>query len=169
MKLSRKRKRELKQLRSFAENVLEDQKIVLGRAGDVLYEASRQARHLGDEHVAPRVTDAVESVRPSVDRSVAMARTAVDNVRRVATPVVTAALANTVRTLEAIDDPRAKTASHKLVSLSERSGLVPTKKRSNVGGFIALGLGVAAAVGVGYALWQTFRADDELWVASDEM
>ena len=25
-----------------------------------------------------------------------------------------------------------------------------------------------AAAGVAYAVWQTFRADDELWVADDE-
>jgi hypothetical protein len=25
-----------------------------------------------------------------------------------------------------------------------------------------------AAAGVGYALWQTLRADDELWIADDE-
>ena len=36
------------------------------------------------------------------------------------------------------------------------------------GGVIAIGLGIAAAAGVGYALWQAFRSDDELWVAPDE-
>ena len=29
--------------------------------------------------------------------------------------------------------------------------------------------GVAAAVGVAYAAWQTLRADDELWVADDPL
>jgi hypothetical protein len=44
----------------------------------------------------------------------------------------------------------------------------PPKKTSNVGGVIAVGAGVLAAAGVAYAVWQTFRADDELWVADEE-
>ena len=169
MKLSRKRKRELKQLRSFAESVLDEQRVVLGRAGDVLQLAGSQAKHLSDEHVAPRVNEAVDQVRPVVDRSVNAARNAADTVKRVATPVVASALVKTARALDSIDDPRARQASQNITKLSERSGLVPQKKKRNVGGIIAIGLGVAAAVGVGYALWQAFRADDELWVASDEV
>ena len=37
------------------------------------------------------------------------------------------------------------------------------------GGVIAIILGVAAALGVLYAAWQTLRADDELWVADDPL
>ena len=33
--------------------------------------------------------------------------------------------------------------------------------------FHRVGIGVAAA-GLLYAVWQTFRADDELWVADEE-
>jgi hypothetical protein len=33
---------------------------------------------------------------------------------------------------------------------------------------LAIGAGVIAVAGIGYAVWQTFRADDELWVADDE-
>ena len=33
----------------------------------------------------------------------------------------------------------------------------------------ALFLGVAAALGILYAAWQTLRADDELWVADDPL
>ena len=29
-------------------------------------------------------------------------------------------------------------------------------------------IALVAAAGVGYAAWQTFRADDELWVSDDE-
>ena len=29
--------------------------------------------------------------------------------------------------------------------------------------------GVLAAAGVAYAVWQTFRADDELWIADEPL
>ena len=45
----------------------------------------------------------------------------------------------------------------------------PPKKGIGAGGVIAIILGVAAAVGVLYAAWQTLRADDELWVADDPL
>jgi hypothetical protein len=45
----------------------------------------------------------------------------------------------------------------------------PAKKGLGAGGVIAIVLGVAAAVGVLYAAWQTLRADDELWVADDPL
>jgi len=37
-----------------------------------------------------------------------------------------------------------------------------------VGGTIGILIGVAAVAGIGYAVWQTLRADDDLWVADDE-
>ena len=47
--------------------------------------------------------------------------------------------------------------------------LDPPKQGIGAGGVIAIVLGVAAAVGVLYAAWQTLRADDELWVADDPL
>jgi hypothetical protein len=46
--------------------------------------------------------------------------------------------------------------------------VVIEKKGLGAGSYIAIGVGLAAALGVAYAVWQTFRADDELWVAEDE-
>lgn len=37
-----------------------------------------------------------------------------------------------------------------------------------VGGTIGILLGLAAVAGIAYAIWQTLRADDDLWVADDE-
>lgn len=167
MSLSRKRKRELKQLRTVAEDVLQDQRVVLGRAGAVLQEASRQARLLSDEQVAPRVQDALTNARPYVDRGVFAARNAVSNIRRVSAPVVTGALLSTVRALDAVNDDRARMASRSLLNLGQRAGYVEAPKRRGAGGVIATVITVLAAVGVGYALWQTFRADDELWIAGE--
>jgi hypothetical protein len=37
-----------------------------------------------------------------------------------------------------------------------------------IGGTIGILLGLAAIAGIAYAVWQTLRADDDLWVADDE-
>lgn len=164
MNLSRKRRRELRHLRSDAQELLDQQMIVLGNAGNVLKQAGHQARLLSDEHVAPRVEDTVERIRPTVDRGVAGARRAAHTVKRVTAPVVATALANTIRALDEIESPAAK----QVRGFGERTGYItPAKKKSNAGGLIALGIGLAAAAGVGYALWQAFRTDDELWVAPE--
>jgi hypothetical protein len=42
------------------------------------------------------------------------------------------------------------------------------KSGPGAGTIIAVGLGIVAAAGLLYAVWQTFRADDELWVADEE-
>lgn len=165
MKLSRKRRRELKNLRADAQELLDQQLHVLGNANVVLRQAGHAAKNLSDEYVAPRVDEYVERVRPTVDRGVASARRAGAAVRRVTTPLVASALANTIRALDDIDSPK---ASAQVRDFGVRTGILePAKKKRSAGGFIALGLGVAAAVGVGYALWQAFRTDDELWVAPD--
>ncbi|GAA3595669.1 hypothetical protein GCM10022198_19410 [Klugiella xanthotipulae] len=171
MSLSRKRKRELKKLKSYAEDVLHDQKIVLDRAKDVLLEAGVQAKHLSDEYVAPRVNDACENVRPTVERGIRSAKQAANSVRRTAAPAVTAALITAVNALDAADNPGARRASESIVRLGTKTGFPvkqQKKKKRSAGGVIALILGAVAAVGVAAALWQTFRADDELWIAAED-
>lgn len=164
MSLSRKNRRELKRLRAQAEDLLDQQRIVLGHAGSVLQEAGRQAKSLSNEHVAPRVNDVIDEVRPAIDRGVVAARRAADQVRRVAAPIVATALANTVRTLEQMENPD---AAKQLRAFGEQRGLLQPVKKRRVGGVIAIGLGVVAAVGIGYTVWQAFRTDDELWVAPE--
>ncbi|MBP1326571.1 hypothetical protein JOF28_001803 [Leucobacter exalbidus] len=164
MTLSRKRRRELRQLKGTAQELLDQQRVVLGHAGVVLQEAGRQAKQLSDEHLAPRVDDTLEAVRPAVDRSVASARRAADSVRRVSAPFVANALARTIRTLDELDNP---VAAKQVRGFGERSGYLKPAKKNRTGGIIAIGLGVAAAAGVGYALWQAFRTDDELWIAPE--
>lgn len=164
MKLSRKRRRELRRLKGTAQELLDQQRVVLGHAGDVLQEAGRQAKQLSDEHLAPRVDETLEAVRPTVDRGVATARRAADNVRRVSAPFVASALARTIRTLDELDNTQ---AAKQVRGFGERSGYLKPEKKKRTGGVIALGLGIAAAAGVGYALWQAFRTDDELWIAPE--
>ncbi|WGD37353.1 DNA/RNA helicase [Lysinibacter sp. HNR] len=162
MSLSRKRKRELKKLRSHAQDVLNDQKVVLDQAKHLMFEAGVQAKNLSNEHVAPRVNEAYETVRPTVER-------VVRNIRRVAAPAVTTALISAINTLDASDNPRAHRASQRILQLSNQAGLkVKKPKKRSARKVIALSVGLAAAAGVAYTLWQTFRADDELWIAADD-
>ncbi len=46
--------------------------------------------------------------------------------------------------------------------------VAPAKKGLGFGGVALIALGVVVVGGVGYALYQTFRADDDLWIADDE-
>jgi hypothetical protein len=43
------------------------------------------------------------------------------------------------------------------------------KKSAGPGGFILGGFIVVAVAGIAYAIWQTLRADDELWIADEEL
>lgn len=43
-----------------------------------------------------------------------------------------------------------------------------TKKGLGVGGVLGILLGVGLLAGIGYAVWQTLRADDDLWVADED-
>ncbi len=148
MSLSRKRQRELNSLRAQAEDLLNEQREVLGHAGTVAQEAGRQAKHLNDEFVVPRVTRAV------------------DQVRLYTVPFVTAALAGTVRSLERLEN---RDAARQVQSFGEQRGLLrPAKKRCGFGRVVGIGAGIAAAAAVGYALYQAFRSDDELWVAPED-
>lgn len=167
MSLSRKRKRELNKLRSQAEVLLDEQREILGHAGLLAQEASRQAKHLGNEVVVPRVNDALEGVRPTIDRGVQTARRASNQARLFVAPLLASALASTVRGLERVEN---LDAARQVQAFGVQQGLLqaPKKKRSGFGKVLAIGAGVAAAGAIGYTLWQAFRSDDELWVAPED-
>ena len=166
MSLSRKRRRELNKLRSQAEALLEEQREILGHAGSLAQAAGRQAKHLGDEYVVPRVNEALDGVRPTIERGVGVARRAGDQARLFVAPILATALASTVRGLERMDN---RDAAMQVQKFGVQQGLLkPAKKKCRVGRILAIGAGVAAAGAVGYTLWQAFRSDDELWVAPED-
>lgn len=166
MSLTRKRKRELKKLRAHAEVLLNEQREILGHAGMLAQEAGRQAKHLGNEYVVPRVNDAFEGVRPSIDRGVQTARRASAHARLFVAPLLASALAKTVRGLERVEN---LDAARQVQAYGVQHGLLQApKKKFGFGRVLAIGAGVAAAGAIGYTLWQAFRSDDELWVASEE-
>lgn len=163
MSLSRKRRKELKRLQSSAEDLWGNQQIVLEHANAVAREASRQLGHLTREEVVPRVRTGYESyVRPTVARAGQAAKVAGEGVEQ--------GLGNVLGSILSIGDIANDARVRRAVErVSPRAVAVVEKKQGrSVGTYLAIGAGIVAAAGVAYAVWQTFRADDELWVADDE-
>lgn len=188
MSLSRKRKKELSKLQDQANKLWESQQVLVGEAGAVAREAGRQLGNYNREHVIPTVQAKYEQyAAPYVDKGMKVSRKMLNERIIPATgAVVGSALsvwdaANDTRQrltagrelnldLEALAkraDKRGKGISKKLAA--QLAAAAPQKKGMGAGGVIAIILGVAAAVGVLYAAWQTLRADDELWVADDPL
>lgn len=163
MSLSRKRRKELKRLQSAAEELWGDQAHVLEHANAVAREASRQLGHITREEVVPRVRTGYESyVRPGVEQAGHFARKAGETVER----SVGTALGSVLSIGDIANDARVRRAVERISPRA--AAVVERKKGPGVGTYLAIGAGIVAAAGVAYAVWQTFRADDELWVADDE-
>lgn len=158
MSLSRKRKKELRQLQGSATKLWESQQHLLQDAADVAREAGRQLGNYNREHVAPAVQAKYEAhVAPVVNRGVSFSKRVMDD--RVIPAVGTAMGAG----LAAWDVANVKRA--RLMGQPVPAPVAPKKKSR--GGVIALVLAVSAAAAVLFAAWRTLRADDELWVADD--
>ncbi|MGN6428500.1 hypothetical protein [uncultured Leifsonia sp.] len=177
MSLTRKRQKELKRLRSSAEELWGQQQDVLSNANALAAEARKQAAYYTREEIAPRVREGYDSyVRPAAQSArdtagkyagVARDRLVGDVIPAVGTAVGTA--------LSVVDHARAARAAAFAgefkkagKELTRRTAAVKEKSGPGAGTVIAVGLGVIAAAGLLYAVWQTFRADDELWVADEE-
>lgn len=167
MSLSRKRKKELKRLKSEANELWHAQQDILDHANHVAREASRQLGAYGREQVVPTVVNTYEHrVQPVVDRGYAASRDFAEGAKRGLDKTVLPVLGGVVGSVLSIGDIA---KDHRVRAALERfQPAKPAPKKSNVGGIIAVGVGVLAAAGVAYAVWQTFRADDELWVADEE-
>jgi hypothetical protein len=164
MSLSRKRRKELKRLRSSAEELWGNQQHVLEEANAVAREASRQLGHFTREEFVPRVRTGYESyVRPGVEQARTLAKGAGDTLER----TVGNALGSVLSMGDIANDARVRRAVERISPRA--AAVVRQKKGPGVGTYLAIGAGIIAAAGVAYAVWQTFRADDELWVADDEL
>ena len=189
MSLSRKRKKELRKLQSKINDLWESQQVIVNQAGHAVRDAGRQLGHYSREEVVPTVRGAYSKyAEPVIDRSAQVSRHVLaDKIVPSAGAVVGSALS----IWDAANDTRSRLAAGKGLSLpdgkkyakradkygkkatrqlsAQLSRLEPKKQGIGAGGVIAILLGVAAAVGVAYAAWQTLRADDELWVADDPL
>jgi hypothetical protein len=166
LSLSKQRVKELDKLKAEAQALLAQQQEVLAHATTVAQQAGRQAQHLTREQVVPRVREGYASyVVPAADR-------ATEVVNRTIVPAIGTALGTALSVADVANDTRVKAAVQRVkVAAGKVAGkevVVPAKKKKGgIGGYIALAVGVAALAGVAYAVWQTFRADDELWVADE--
>lgn len=187
--LSRKRKKELRQLQSQANKLWESQQVLVGEAATVAREAGRQLGNYNRETVVPAVKENYAKYgAPYVDRGRQYSRHVYEN--RVI-PAAGVALGSALSVWDAANDARANRAAglglrvgdpKTYTSLAAAYGddaakklskkvvvVAPERKGMGAGGVLAIILGIAAAVGVLYAAWQTLRADDELWVADDPL
>ena len=181
MSLSRKRKKELRKLQKQANSLWETQQVLVGEAASVAREASRQLGNFGREQVEPQVQAGYEKyAAPYVDkgkkvveqhgrpRSRRRGRLRAVGVgcreRHARAPGRRSRTARRRRTAR-----RPTSTRRPPVPLGPPRARRAQKKGIGAGGVIAIILGVAAAVGVLYAAWQTLRADDELWVADDPL
>ncbi|GAA4162535.1 hypothetical protein GCM10022286_21570 [Gryllotalpicola daejeonensis] len=163
LSLSKKRRKELDRLKAEAQLLLARQQEVLSHANSVAQEAGKQAQHLTREQVVPRVREGYASyVAPAAER-------AGDVVTHTIVPVLGSALGTALSIADVANDKRVKDAVKRLKQTGSKAvGKVPAKKKkSGIGTYIGIAVGVAALAGVAYAVWQTFRTDDELWVADD--
>lgn len=163
MELSRKRRRELRRLRKEAEELLNEQRIVLGHAGTVAQHAGKQVKLLSDEHLQPRIDSAVAVARPKVERALARAKRSAERVRTVTAPYVTASLERAIEQLDRLED---KSAANSVRRFAERTGYVKPKKKRCCGSVFGV-LAAIATAGIGYLVWQAFRDDDDLWVTPE--
>ena len=164
MGMSRKRERELKRLKRESSELWDEQREVLDHATKVVREASRQLASVSREEVAPRVRGAYES-------GVATTRHVADVARSKLVhdvlPAVSGTLGSALAVLEAAKDPRIREVVSRVRSAGAKANIVPAKPSAGPGRYILMGVGIVAIAGIAYAAWQTFRADDELWVSDD--
>jgi hypothetical protein len=163
MALSKKRQRELDDLKDTAADVWEDQKDVIERANRVIRAAGKRAR----TQVANRGHDVLDSrVRPVVEASR-------EHFSDDVVPALSSALGSALAIIEAAKKTDVRAAVGKAASAGKeaaaKTGLVKAKPSPGPGRYILIGVGLVAAAGIAYAAWQTLRADDDLWIDDEEL
>jgi hypothetical protein len=142
-------------IRREAQAILREQQRILAQASSVARNATHEFGRYAQDEVFPRIASGSR-------RGVSSARHAiVDDVL----PAVGAAVGAALNLLDGKAPKGALAAARKALS-----GSASTKAASGpgVGTIVAVGVGLAALIGIGYIAYQTFRADDELWVAEDD-
>ncbi len=140
-------------LRQHAEELWERQQEVFAAAAQVAREAGRQGASYAREEVAPRVRGAVSTGAEFTGGK------------------VLPAVSNTLATVAALGDKRVRQALSGIGALRGISVpavvVLAARRGIGVGGWIGIGVGVLAIGAIGYAVWQTLRADDDLWVEDE--
>lgn len=157
---SRKIMSEAEILRAHAEELLHEQQRVLSHAATVVREASRELGRVTSEEVIPRVARGARTTAKNTRDKL------VDDVL----PSVAAVIGSTLSVIDAARDQRLGQVASRVTALAAKGRplVTPAVKSAGVGKYMGLGLLAAAVIGIGYVAWQTFRADDELWISEDE-
>lgn len=144
--MAKKKLTETERLRLESENLLREQREVLAHAGSVVRDASRELGRYASTEAYPRVA--------------AGARRAAESSRHKIVDEVLPGIAGVIgTTLSAVD------AARGISRKSAAKYVAPAAvKKGGSGKYVALGFGLAVLVGIGYVLWENFRADDELWI-----
>lgn len=187
LSLSRKNQRKLKKLQKEANKVWAEQQAVAEHARALLGTAGGHAKALRDSELVPYLRRNYDAkLRPGFDRGLTIARGAADDARirfngRVLPAIATlgGSLAGAVSDLASGNSDyreaakRAKGISRSLDRRAKSATREYNRKYNKhgigAGAWFGIGLAVAAAGAIGYALWQTFRADDDLWIADEEL
>jgi len=187
--VNRKRKKELRRLQVQANSLWESQQVLVGEAANIAREASRQLGHFGREQVVPSVQAGYgKYAAPYVDKGMQFSKNVLSDK---VVPTAGAVVGSALSVWDAANDTRSRLASGRGFAMPDAATyakkadkygaqaskrmaqklrvLDPPKRGIGAGGVVAIILGVAAAIGVVYAAWQTLRADDELWVADDPL
>ena len=153
--MGRKKLTEAERLRAEADRLLHAQREVLQHAGSVVRDASRELGRFAHDEAYPKVAAGARHAAASTRHKI------IDEVL----PGVASVIGST---LAAVDNARGTGARKgSAAATAAVAALSKAPKKGSAGKVIGLGLVFAAALGVGYVLWQTFRADDELWVEED--
>lgn len=147
-------------LKANAEALLAEQQQVLAHAGSVVRQASRELGRYAQDEVYPRVAAGTRQAARGAREKL------VDDVL----PSVAAVIGSTMSVIDAARDQRFKNVTKAVTAVATKGRKAAPVAASSAGGgkYVVMGLGVAALIGIGYVVWQTFRADDELWVAEDD-
>ncbi|HWL59616.1 MAG TPA: hypothetical protein VNQ48_01895 [Microbacteriaceae bacterium] len=158
--MARKQLSDIERLRREAEDLWEQQQDVLHQARQLARAAGRQ----GVDYAAPRIQQAVGSGANAV-RS--LADGARERVQKDVVPALTTALGSAIATIDAFRDRQLRPALTAIGRGQVPVIVQPAKPKPNVGLWVGLGIGIVAAAAVGYVVWQTLRADDDLWIEEE--
>jgi cobalamin biosynthesis Mg chelatase CobN len=136
------------------------------RSSDVSRKAAESATKAYAETILPAVTSAATA-------AAALAGTARSVIpgsgTAAATKQTVSAAKKATDTTKQAAKVAAAVAAAKAVAKAAPKGKVAAKSGGiGAGGIVGIVVASIAAVGIGYAVWQTLRADDDLWVADDE-
>lgn len=151
-------------------------------------ELAPRARETFDSKVKPAVASGLSSAGSAASSAAHAARS---RFQGDVMPAASSALGSALALLEVTKDPQFRDALKRVTAagssvtdqatkvygkagkaLNKATGkqVVPVAKQSSgVGRYILIGVGIAAAIGIAYAAWQTLRADDDLWIDDDEL